>query len=102
MEQGFRLQEITDAFSQVQIEQPGGWTGFPKRPDVIVRMMRNREHRAEQHKNRGGWDFADENCTICGGIGWEKKQTARGNLAVVRCICGQKKLEAARAGYKDS
>lgn len=97
MEQKFRLQEITDAFAQVQIEQPGGWTGFPKRPDVIVRMMRNRENKAEQFKNKGGWDFADDDCPICGGIGWESKQTPRGNFAVVRCVCGQRKLEAARS-----
>lgn len=97
--QRFSLQEITEAFSEVQLAQPGGWTGFPRRPDVLAQMMRTREHKAEHHKNAGGWDFRDEDCPLCRGIGWIQTQTDRGNTAAKRCECGERKLTGARADF---
>lgn len=71
----------------VQIKRPGGWTGFPKRPDVIHQMMQTREEKAEQFSREGGWKLAEKGCSACGGSGWVHTETNEGNRAVYRCEC---------------
>jgi hypothetical protein len=63
MPQRFSVQEIVDAFVQVQqaqMEQPGGWTGFPRRMNVIAQMNVNRANQARERAARRDQEFYDE------------------------------------------
>lgn len=93
----FPLAEVKEAGQQLMVKPIGGWSGIPKLPDFIRKIHEIREDESERKRQRGGWDFSDSNCQHCGGIGWQTKQTARGNLAVERCVCGKELLEAAKA-----
>ena len=93
----FPLAEVKEAGQKLMVSPIGGWSGIPKLPDFIRTIHEMREEDAERKKQNGGWQFYDSNCTHWGGIGWQTKQTARGNLAVVRCACGEEKLQQAKA-----
>jgi len=97
MKEKFSLLEITEAFSAVQMERPGGWTGFPKRPDVIAKMLDTRDRKAEEHQRNGGWILASRQCESCGGTGWvEAGKSEAGNRRVTRCKCAEQKLAELR------
>lgn len=72
LEQKFTAQEIIRAFGEVQVDQPGGWTGFPKRPDVIVRILANRESAAEKQRISNIERAPNPSCPRCSGSGFER------------------------------
>lgn|SRR6478609_664118 len=78
----FSVREIIRAFGEVQIEQPGGWTGFPKRPDVIVRILANRDSAAEQLRVANVERSPDPMCQRCSGTGFERECNR-----VKKCVC---------------
>lgn len=84
----FSLAEIMAALDEVQLNPPDGWTGPPKRTDVLRQMFRNREARAEEIKRNGGISLADKDCSVCKGSGWKQVPQGQSNvMKVTRCDC---------------
>lgn len=84
----FTLTEIMAALDETQLHPPDGWTGPPKRTDVIRQMFRAREARAEDIARHGGRTLADQECKLCGGTSWKPVSNGQSEKKqVTRCDC---------------